>query len=38
MNAAAVCFHDGKLNATTLAQEFRESRWVDAVYDANCFH
>jgi hypothetical protein len=25
----AVCFHDGKLYAkTTLAQEFRESRWV----------
>jgi hypothetical protein len=27
--AGAVCFHDGKLYAkTTLAQEFRESRWV----------
>jgi hypothetical protein len=27
--ASALCFHDGKLYAqTTLAQEFRESRWV----------
>lgn len=27
--ANALCFHDGKLYAkTTLAQEFRESRWV----------
>jgi hypothetical protein len=29
VQASALCFHDGKLYAqTTLAQEFRESRWV----------